>query len=349
MRFIIDVPAEIFKKMRKLIVEGRYSGFEDFIIAALHNQINLEEIEEYGEFSDFLQRRSKLLESPSSPPQVSPIRENLTILYPGGYDDVKTTDMLPSDALHDGLLWGQYNRIFPVKLALRALANSLKGKGSYIPLEQFQEIAADLARQIGMKLRDVDKEKSRGRGGKLATGLPVGENPFKSKARFKNQFVGYIDRARHLVGSPAALKFVSLIDDGISKIGITGPGLNFAKLRNPLLDQDIKSDRTLSDEEIECYLHHVFAHVSGEAKGMLLVLRSVEKGDNRPDKITEVLSRPNNSWTKAQADTVRSGLISRMYELGLISRKRLGVREIAYEVTHRGKILLQEHSGVDHS
>lgn len=347
MRLIVDVPAEILKKIRNLITEGRYSGFEDFIIAALHNQVNLEEIEEYGELSALLQKRLGLLESRPSQPPISPITENLTIIHPSGYHDVTTTDMPSPDILHDGPLWGQYNRIFPVKLALRALANSLKGKGPYIPLDQFQETAASLARRVGFELRDVDKAKSRSRGEKLSTGLPVGENAFKSKARFKNQFIGYIDRTGYLVGSPAKLRFVSLVNDAEAKIGVTKSGLDFAKLRNPVIDEDRTSDSALSDEEIQFYIHHVFTHVSGEAKGMLLVLRSIEKGYNRPDKITEVVSNLNESWTKAQAATFRSGLISRMYELGLISRKRLGVREVAYELAPRGKRLLQEHTGVD--
>jgi len=347
MRLIVDIPAEILKKIRNLITEGRYSGFEDFIIAALHNQINLEAIEEYGELSALLQKRPGLLESRPNQPLISPIREDLTMLHPNGYYDVTTTDMPSSDILHDGPLWGQYNRIFPVKLALRALANSLKGNGPYIPLDQFQEKAASLARRIGFELRDVDKAKSRSRGEKLSTGLPVGENAFKSKARFKNQFIGYIDRTGHLVGSPAKLRFVSLVNDGEAKIGVTKLGLDFAKLRNPVIDEDRTSESALSDEEIEFYLHHVFAHVSDEAKTMLLILKSIEKGDNRPEKMTEVVSSLNGNWTNAQANTVRSGLISRMHELGLISRKKLGVREVAYELASRGKRLLQERRGVD--
>lgn len=345
MRLIVDIPADVLDKAKKLIAEGKYSDLEAFVLAALHNQVSLED-RPMGELRALLKKgpRTIAAEPGAARPPAGPMADNLTMLDASGYSDVTAVDVVSPDALPAGPVWGQYNRIFPVKLALRVLANSLKGKGPLIPLEPFQEVAASLAKRIGLELRDIDREKSRGRGEKLSTGLPVGENAFKSELRFKNQFIGYLDKKGHLMGFPGRLRFISITNDRDPMIGLTKPGLAFAKLTNPILDEDRTSDSALSDEETQFYLTHVFTRDIKEIKAMLLVLKSIEEGYNRPDKLTEIVSSLNDRWTKPQANTIRSGLVGRMGELGLISRKRLGTREVAYELTGRGKNLLPDRS-----
>jgi hypothetical protein len=56
-------------------------------------------------------------------------------------------------------------------------------------------------------------------------------------------------------------------------------------------------------------------------------------------------SRPtelNSDWSQSYANTMRSGLVSRMYELGLISRERVGQRGVAYNLTETGESLLDD-------
>lgn len=237
--------------------------------------------------------------------------------------------------MSDGPLWGQYNRILPIKLTLRLLVNLLS-KNSEIELEFFRENASDYARRIGLQLLDIDKTKKRTREERLSTALPVGNNPFKSKNRFKNHFIGYVDSKGAFRGAPAKLKFVSFHKKNAYDICITRPGLEFCLLKNPILDDNLSNDNSLSEEEKSYYIEHIKNYVPSEYDTMMLNLINISEGHNRPDDLTQILQKKYSNWTKSQANTIRSGLLSRMYELGLINRDRLGLREIAYALTDNG-------------
>jgi hypothetical protein len=176
--------------------------------------------------------------------------------------------------LDPGPLWGQYNRVFPAKIVVRRLANmvqeqnensSSSGNGvRWIELDHFQEEASQLARNYGLMIREYDQQKSRGRGEKVASGLPTGDDPDKSKNRFETHFIGYSDRNNNLTGEPPHLHFINISDGDVSRIGITDAGLRFAELYNPLLDDGPDSDKSLSSQERSFYLEHTKENLDDE-------------------------------------------------------------------------------------
>jgi len=240
-----------------------------------------------------------------------------------------------------GVLWGQYNRILPIKFTLRILTNMLIENIEPPSLDSFSEGVAEAARHLGHQLLDIDKTKMRPKGKKLSTAFPVGEDPYKSKNRFKNHFIGYIDSNGIIIGAPGKLKFINIFYENEAKIGITEPGLSFALLENPIFDEDLKNDSSLSEEEISFYLNHIFNHLKEERNALISTLSGISTGINRPDELTQHILDLNKDMTRSQATIIRGGLISRMMELGLVSGFRVGMRGIEYRLTDSGVNLLE--------
>jgi len=119
--------------------------------------------------------------------------------------------------------------------------------------------------------------------------------------------------------------------------------LEFADIVNPVLDKDSGADEPLSHEEREFYMSHVREVLPAEFEAMIHTANSVHKGDNRPTSLSERVAELNEDWSDAQASTNRSGLVSRMYELGLVDRHRVGQRGVGYDLTDKGHEFLQAH------
>ena len=75
---------------------------------------------------------------------------------------------------------------------------------------------------------------------------------------------------------------------------------------------------------------------------------AISDGADSPEKLDAVLkgylsARTEKPFTDAFLTTQRSGVISRMSDLGLIDRVREGIR-VTYVVTNRGTLYLQERA-----
>jgi hypothetical protein len=215
--------------------------------------------------------------------------------------------------------------------------SQVDGSGEeWVSLDRFRRETADIAREYGLKIQQIDRNKSRGRGQRLSAALPVGDDSTKSKKRFASHFIGGANQQGGLSGAPAHLLFIDIPANSPSLIGITEKGLEFASKWNPLIDGGASSDHPFSENEIEYYLQYVQNHLPEEYNTMTLAADSIEDGNNRPDSLTEQVASLNEDWSEAQASTVRSGLVGRMYELGLVNRERVGQRGIAYQLTDSG-------------
>jgi hypothetical protein len=213
----------------------------------------------------------------------------------------------------------------------------LKNGDKSVNLRQFRDEAADVAREIGLLLIARDKSAKKSRGKKLSTAFPVGKDEYKSKERFKNHFVGYLDGKGVPKGAPAALKMISIIEtNGSTFIGITKPGLTFATMQNPILDGG-NSSKSFSQEEVVFYFQHISNNLPGERDVIVHLMKKIIEGFKRPNELTQQVlaygKMLNKSWPMNVANTIRAGLISRLCELGVLEREKAGVRGVAYTPT----------------
>ena len=243
LKLIIEISPELAKKVNNLINQCKFESVSQFANIAFQNQFLLEESPK--ETLDTLEAKALTSETKSTK-----IQQSTSILAkPFAPESIRTMSPPESNKIPNDCLWGQYNRLFPIKITLRVLANILQENES-IELSLLQTEAVNSAREIGLSLKKDDKKNRRKYGEMLASALPTGRSIQKTEKRFINHFVGYYTRAGRIEGAPGALKFLNIFEDEENKqqVGITEKGLKFAALSNPVLDEENYS-KTLSKEE----------------------------------------------------------------------------------------------------
>jgi len=344
MRYIVDLSQNHVNEISYLINKGRYQNFAQFIMTAVENQIHIEkaDIEE----KDFPETPKKDFETKKHYQKKKPSFDlSVPTALPGIIPPPNFSELACSLDERDEeqcWLWGQINKIFPVKIGLRALLNFLDSEES-MELEKFRDKAAEVAVSIGKEIQNYEIRENIKRDNRVSTGLPIGAEEYKSKMRYKGHFLALMRKDRKLDGALTFLRFVNLIrnDNGTVKIGLTEAGLQFACLENPIIDKNI-FNVSLDKTEISFYLDHVSKNVKGEFTAIKWLLEKLQSGLRHNEEINQELKISlGNTWGASDAiiNTQRAGLMARMIELGLIERYRKGVR-VYYYISESGKEIL---------
>lgn len=141
------------------------------------------------------------------------------------------------------------------------------------------------------------------------------------------------------------LKLANITEAGSGRLGLTSPGWNFAILPNPVLDVPIsRPGSRLSDDERDYLLAHIESCVPVENSAYRTVLTAVTNGINTPDALDDhlrsfVSKDREKPITGEFITTQRSGAVSRMVDLHLIERSRVGPR-VSYRCTEAGDLYL---------
>jgi len=329
MKIISDLPDYIISRIRKLVSEGRYKSISDFILASAENQLALES----GEVNDVLDLSNNI-----SADSIQKINSEFPILN----SEIPVLDFIPAQEgkeIWDQWIWGQINRILPIKFAVRFLAIESSRLGGFPEKRDFNKIVSEEARRLGLFLKEFDSSLKKERDEKLSTGFPVGNKIESSLNRYWSQFVGYQKNDKTLTGALFDLALANLFtdEDGIIRIGLNPEGKKFAQLQNPVLDNNNFS-YSLAEPEILFYLDHIQSNVPGEFSLFKIVLGLLKNGVERREIMNLELTKQieGSGWSEGLVSTQRAGAISRLYELGLISKERIGL-EVRYHITERGK------------
>jgi hypothetical protein len=238
--------------------------------------------------------------------------------------------------------FGQYSKLLPAKVSVRGLINLLI-KEPRATIETVAMRIASEAAKLGEYLAALDEKLDLQRDDALAVGFPSNdpENAEKSRLRYANQFVGAVSKAGVLSGLLVDLKLINLEKGRTPRINLTGAGSMFALMDNPVLDAEAPDGQKLSDAERSFLLDHIHAWVPAEAFAYRAILRAVLNGAATPDALDEALlthvpADKRASTTVAFITTQRSGVISRMADLGLVMRQRTGIR-VTYVLTDAGQ------------
>jgi hypothetical protein len=240
----------------------------------------------------------------------------------------------------DRWIFGQHNKILPVKASCRALA-ALCRDARGIPLKAAADIAAQAAK-LGDYLRQTDTSHLVSRDEALSLAFPStgSEAGDKARLRFANQFVASANKQGQLSGLPVDLKLVNYISAKESRLSLTAAGWQFAAMPNPILDRSAgDAVAKFSDAEIDFLVSHIRDNVPVEDSAYRAVIRALNKGANTPETLDDYLTQfvPNRTdkpFTRAFLTTQRSGVISRMSDLGMLTRRREGIK-VTYVTTER--------------
>ncbi|HEV3256669.1 MAG TPA: hypothetical protein VG013_07320 [Gemmataceae bacterium] len=229
-------------------------------------------------------------------------------------------------------IFGQVNRLFPMKLACRWLATASATEEKWPKYESISDRIADDAVTIASLLGQWDNNASRKRDEHLSTGLPWRLS--SSRDRFLSQFVARVTRTGEIY--PGAICQYELATFQDSAIALTEQGLAFAQIDSPILDaKDNKTPTALSSDETNFLVRQVVGWVPSEYDDMKIILMAVRDGKTTPsDLTTAVQSKFPREWTQSMALTHISGLVARLAELRLLRRQWQG-RHVTYELGDR--------------
>jgi hypothetical protein len=331
MRYIIDVPEGIHKKVVHLIAKGDYATMQDFALIALQNQLLIED----ASASDS-EDRSNLRIADFSPMKTDEVNWKLSAIRA----EVVVTATSTNDNITTDWIFGQVNRVLPIKFGIRMLIVFLQDSGESLVLDWFREKAAEKARKFGKILEQHDEDSDRKRDERLSVGFPTGQLA-KSLRRYGSHFLGYQQPTTgRSVGALPELGFAVIAEEqgGGYSIGITESGLRFGLLPNPAIDNDTGNE-TMSYEEAIFYVEHVCERAPGEAKALGLILGMIAEGIDRPEGMDEKMTHIFPNWSSSLRGTNRSGAIGRAADLGLLLKDRFG-SGVQYKLSELGSQML---------
>jgi hypothetical protein len=233
-------------------------------------------------------------------------------------------------------IWGQTNRILPIKAILRFIAHAIPPNARSL---DYDDLITHLQQPIGLlgsflELQDETNKKEKGDG--ISTAFPSVADNEKAHSRLNSIFLGYVRQDGRWVGAMPLLRFTAFEEvKGKNKIGLTEFGLSFAAIPNPVLDNR-SYDQALSEEETQFYLEHIRLHVPGELTAFKLLVGAIRRGLNTPEKLNRRVSDAYPLWSAAMVNTQRAGTVSRLVELGVVSRQMNG-KNVKYTCTEIGQ------------
>lgn len=362
----VNLSDKLLQDIRDLIDKGRYATLESFIEIGAFNQLALERGASPAEIVERGHRRSSS-DAPVVPDKsTAEVKKSPAKRVSSGKDarkgaSVQTTSKvdavepvteaeasavfarfshrslskaiplkMPQQPQSGERIFGQVNRLFPLKLVCRWLATTADEEGEWPKYATIAAPLSDDAGTIGSLLDDWDNALERERGGELATALPRRKNN-ASLDRFLSQFVARITRASEISeGAVCQYSFARFED---STLALTEQGMAFAALQSPILDAYDKESRSaLSKDEAEFLASHIRTWVPTEWSDMRTVLGAVQAGKASPTEVaTAVRVELPPDWSESMVQTHVSGVIARLGEIRLLSRSWQG-RNVRYEL-----------------
>ncbi len=343
MKIIFDIEESLYFQLKKIVDQGGYSSISSFANAAFENQLNLaEELKEGTVLNSissnvYTSRKNEKLPKDSGNYNYDDKLHSTSSIYDGPiynmpeFCDIDTFSIVKSDKMW---LWGQINKIFPVKYALRMIVNKINTENKPLSLLELQTFIAKEARKFGLKLLSKDKELSNRRDEALSIAFPVSENEEKSIARFTYQYTVHNRSDDKFSGALIEMRFVGFQREpnGNILIAPTKHGIEFAKIINSVMDNGDFS-KTLSHDEAEFYIDFVKNNLPGEYILFKMIASLLSNKVNTRNLLNSELSKvAPKDWNNEVINTQRSGAMSRMFEIGLIEKNRIR-NTVIYELS----------------
>jgi hypothetical protein len=203
------------------------------------------------------------------------------------------------------------NRFGPLKVAVRVLANLALGAGSWPTVGAFQDTAANVAREVGLRLRAEDVKADRKGATRRWVAYPVGTDEARARERFIFSFTVAV--ADQVIGGPLAQ--LGCVAGDAAKIALTEAGWELAHAPSPTLDGT--GEGTLSAEEMRILRARLLV-LPGEADAIREFLRAVRRGGGTQGRVDELLTTWHSDWTGDRAAAERSAMLGRLGELGAL-------------------------------
>lgn len=356
MRTIVEIPRTLFQRIYKLIEEEKYVSINEIIIASLETQLMIDQVpigtilQAEPEKGEKPSGKSKIIKSSEQERHDAETHRSEPVAIPEilriPINEQETRPMPDLDSVNDRphWLWG-INRIAPIKIATRIVAQLISEKGEPIALDDLHREGGDLAIQVGDYLAEYDDRKGNKLGSKLSSGFPRSgkdsNSAQKSGARFGDFYFGNVrKKSGRIDGALFELRLASIeTTNGQSRIWLTNQGLEFAKLDSPILDKQLDGERnSLSKEEARWYESHVKLNVPREYELLIEAMNYVRQGQSSSKLFISAMQAQHSDLSEKVLSSIRVCLLGRLLNVGLIDHGN----EKEYVLTEHGISFIED-------
>lgn len=239
-------------------------------------------------------------------------------------------------------IFGQHNKLLPVKASCRAIANLINDARGVFDVEDLARSVSAFAGELGTFLQSLDEKYKRVRDEMLSVAFPGRANPDKGRIRYANQFVAGLTKAGEITGLLVDLALLNKLEPSGKEVSLTDAGWRFAVLPNPVLDGDGNNPESkFSTDERKFLVEHIFNAVPVERSAFGKVLAAIHAGHDNPEQLRAAFNKSEKETEKTRSyfATQRSGVLSRLVDLDLLRREWEGVR-VRYALTDDGAAFL---------
>jgi hypothetical protein len=309
---ILPLDSQLVRRTRAFVAStDSYRDLPEFVAVAVENQLALEE---EGANGHALER----VENGTPPPVERPSEEESDafldfLTLPSG---APAALALPPET--GSPLLPLTNRLFPIKVAARVLANTT---GDHLPLARFHQIASEAARALGARLRQEDATAQRRGSERRWIALPVGADRTAALDRYVHHFTLTTTPSDRLQGPLAQLGLAALTEQGEPQL--TAEGARLALANNPVLDSSDGGDRLLSDEEQAIFAPLIRANTD-EWDAVREFLDLIDRHQGHQNDIDASLGLNHPKWSRAQRVAHRAAMAGRLRDLGITKTKGRG-------------------------
>jgi len=274
-------------------------------------------------------------------PRISPAADE----FPHIADEAKSRSIVgPKD-----WLFGQYNKLLPLKATLRGILNLSGSTRDGLAITEATRTISTQAWVLGDYLDELDRKSGVTRENALSTAFPTTRGSGSpGQSRFASQFVASVNAEGIATGLPIAMRLAVYVAGKTPRLNLSRQGAKFALLENPILDQGAGDQSKFSPTEVSFLVNHILTYVPEERSAFKVILGAISERVTTPKALDRFLSSDyaDSTMTPAFLSLQRSGVMSRLIDLQLVRRLREGTR-VTYAISESGADVLKEISTAD--
>jgi hypothetical protein len=208
-------------------------------------------------------------------------------------------------------LFALTNRLSPIALSIRVLANLTVAKEAPPSREEYVRTAAHAARHVALVLRTKDEEDLVPLSDRRSTGWPAGQDAEKSLDRFIWAYL--VHRAKER--DPGAMEELGLAVVNDDRVVLTHAGFALAVAPSPLMSET--DGWTLGSEQQQILRACVLAN-DGERAEIETVLGLLVRDGSSQGRIDAAVQGRHPTWSQNQVVSQRAAVLSRLRELDVV-------------------------------
>lgn len=229
--------------------------------------------------------------------------------------DASPPELAPTPTGSERRLSFLTNRLNPVKIFCRALANSALTSGAWPHPNLLTQDVGLAARDLGLRLRVEDAAAGCKGHDRRWVAYPVGERPEVAMLRFGSAFGAAHTPSGELGGPLVVLGLVTARGEAVA---LSEAGWQLAALPSPLLGEIEAGRARLSDEEA-ALLRERLLSAPQEKELIADLIASIREGEGRQTVVDRALASRRPEWSSEHAASERAALVGRLHELGAVT------------------------------